>query len=87
MQSRNDVITGFLGFFVPASEDGEDLNKFYELTCEEIDSQIWLICMTLTGWSYSDVVDLSEAERLAWAKKCEEYQDKVKDDIDRAKAR
>ena len=87
MQSRDDDVAGVLGFFVPSPEDGEDLNEFYEQVCEEIDSQIWLICMTLTGWSHSEVTDMPDNDRIRWAQRCEEYQDKIREEIDRARAR
>jgi hypothetical protein len=54
---------------------------------EEIDSHVFLICMTLTGWSYGDVVDMPEGDRIRWVQRCEEYQDKIRDEIDRAKAK
>jgi len=85
VQSRDDDVYGIVGFFVPPPEDGEDLSQFYEQVCEEIDSHIWLICMTLTGWTHSDVIDMPDGERKKWAERCEEYQDKVREEIDRAK--
>jgi hypothetical protein len=81
----DDNETRFLGFFVPPPEDGEDLEKFYKAVTEEINSQIWLICMTLQGWSHSEVMLMSEQDRLYWVKTCEEYQEKLKEDLDRAK--
>ena len=43
--------------------------------------------MTLTGWNYADIIDMPDDERLRWAKRCEEYQEKIQEEIDRAKSR
>lgn len=46
-----------------------------------IDSHIWLICMTLQGWSYTEVLNMPEPERVAWAERCEEYHEREAEKI------
>jgi hypothetical protein len=43
--------------------------------------------MTVQGWNYTEVATMPEDERKRWSKKCEEYQDKMSDELDRAKAK
>ena len=78
---------GVLGFFVPHPQDGEDVDRFYSDTCAEIDSQIWLICMTIQGWGYWDVMKMPEMDRKSWAERCEEHQDKIQEEVNAAKNR
>ena len=82
MWSRIDYFSGFFGFFVPCAEEGEDLDLFYKQTIEVIESQIWLICMTVQGWSYNDVLNMSEDERVRWVERCEAHQEKLQEQME-----
>ena len=87
MRPGNDPVDGVLGFFVPSPQEGEDLDTFEKNVNEEIDSQIWLICMTLQGFNYEEVMRMPEKDRVRWAERCEEYQDKMQEEINSAKSR
>jgi hypothetical protein len=50
---------------------------------DEVDSDIFLICKTLEGWSYTEVVNMPEYERKRWVRHCETYNEKMREDYEK----
>ena len=61
------------------------MNKTYQDIVESLNNQIWLICMTLQGWNGADVLTLSEQEREWWCTKCEDYQEEIRESMEKHK--
>ena len=41
--------------------------------------------MTLKGWSYTEIMNMPESERVKWALKCNEHHERMEEEAENAK--
>jgi len=46
---------------------------------EYLRADVWVIAMTLKGWTQDYIYDLPEQDRIYWREKCVEYHDDQED--------
>ena len=62
-----------------------ELDYFYDQTLKQLESEVFLIAMTIQGWSYSEIMAMPEDVRARYVQRCEEHQERIQDDIEAAK--
>jgi late competence protein required for DNA uptake (superfamily II DNA/RNA helicase) len=70
---RFAVVPCIIGFFVPPSGVTEEqLDIFTHNVEETIHTHVWVISAVRTGWTYTEIMNMPEGERIYWFEKCEE---------------